>query len=438
MKTTILMLDDDPFFLKSYTQFLNDDYNILCADNTTKGIKLIEQETPDLLLLDISMNTEYEGLDILPYLQEKYPWLPVIMVTNIDKHSLSTLAQQKGAVDYFVKSSDLNELKPLIKNTLQKSEKKGRLPEYIIAESPEMKKIFSNALRVARFDVPVLLSGPSGVGKEVLARFIHQNSRLASGPFVAVNCGGLTDSLMESILFGHEKGAFTGAIDSKQGKIQQANGGTLFLDELEDLSPRGQVSLLRVLQEQEIQPLGSNQKVRVHFRLIAAVKTNMQILIKEGKFREDLYFRITVSDISIPPLRKRREDIVPLGKLFIKNFCEKAGIKTKVFNQSAIRLLQSYDWPGNVRELKNVVERAVLNSRINMISASDLQLEHNGSSSLPYEFARQSVLKEFRKEFIEQALSRNQGNISATAKDIGLSRTALQKIMKELPGGSAE
>ena len=438
METKILMIDDDSFFLNAYEQVLKDEYKVLSVDNSTKGIKLIEQETPDLLLLDISMNTEHEGLSILPYLREKFPWLPVIMVTNLDKHTLAKQAQQHGAIDYFVKSSDLSELKILIRSVLNKYEQKALLPDGIVAESPLMKKVFTDARRAARFDMPVLISGASGTGKEVLARYIHQNSNASDKPFVAINCGALTDTIMESELFGHEKGAFTGAVDKKQGKIQLAQGGTLFLDEMEDLSLRGQVTLLRALQEKEIQPIGSNKKIAVDFRLITAVNTDLKKLVEKGGFREDLYYRIAAYVISIPALRKRQEDILPLALHFMQNFCERNKIKDKNFSQSALRMLKAYDWPGNVRELKNAVERAVLNSRTKDIRAVDFQLGSSMAHSVPYEFARNNAIREFKEEYIKQALVSNHGNISATAKEIGISRTALQKILKEFKLNSSD
>ncbi len=438
METTILMIDDDPFFLNAYEQALKNEFKVIGANNTSKGIKLIEQETPALLLLDISMKTEYEGMAILPFLRQQYPWLPVIMVTNLDVHTLSKKAQKEGAVDYFVKSSDLTELKILIKNVLNKFNAKVFHSDSIITESPIMRKIFADAFRVARFDTPVLITGASGTGKEVLARYIFESSIINNKSFMAVNCGAFTDSLMESELFGYEKGSFTGAVDKKPGKIQLAEGGTLFLDELEDLSTRGQVALLRALQEKEIQPIGSTKKISVNFRLIAAVKTNLKKLVEDGSFREDLYYRIATYEIFIPPLKKRNEDIIPLAFTFMKNFCKRNKIQDKKFTQSALRMLQAYDWPGNVRELKNVVERALLNSTQKEIRAVDFQLGTSDISTMPYEFARNNVLKEFKETFVEQALARNKGNISITAKEIGISRTALQKILKELSIESAD
>lgn len=435
MKPTIIMIDDDSFYLEQYKKYLQDAYNVLCAENTLTGADLIEEHNPDLILLDISMRSENEGLDILPAVKEKYPWIPVIIITNHDKHSVFRKAMENGATDYFVKTSPVKELHSLIQSALLKMLPKEDIDGEIVVRSPMMKKIFADAQRIAGFDTSVLISGASGCGKEVLARFIHQNSGRKNASFVAVNCGRLTDTLIESELFGHEKGAFTGAIARHTGAIEKARSGTLFLDELEDLSPRGQAALLRVLQDKEMGRLGGTKKMRVDFRLMAAVKTDITELIKSGRFREDLYYRISMFIISIPPLHKRKKDILPLAYFFMRRVCKQNNLEEKTFSQSALRLLKTHNWPGNVRELQNAVKRAVIFSARREIGVQDLKIEHQykeGNGRLSYEFAKNNLLKEFKEDFIGRALARNNGNISETARNIGLSRQALQKMIKEL------
>lgn len=435
MKQTIIMIDDDSFYLEQYKKYLQDAYNVLCAENTLTGADLIEEHNPDLILLDISMRSENEGLDILPALKEKYPWIPVIIVTNHDNHTIFRKAMDRGASDYFVKTSPITELHSLIQSVLLKQQPKEDFGGEIVAQSPLMKKIFADAQRIAAFDTSALISGPSGCGKEILARFIHDNSNRKNAPFAAINCGQLTDTLIESELFGHEKGAFTGAVEQQKGAIEMAQGGTLYLDELEDLSPRGQAALLRVLQDKEMGRLGSTNKIRVDFRLVAAVKTDITELIKSGRFREDLYYRISMFIIPIPPLNKRKEDILPLAYFFMRRVCKKNSLEEKTFSQSALRLLQTYHWTGNVRELENAVERAVIMSARREIGVQDLKIEQhleNKNRRVSYEFAKNNLLKEFKEDFIGRALARNKGNISETARDVGLSRQALQKMIKEL------
>ncbi|HGY55884.1 MAG TPA: sigma-54-dependent Fis family transcriptional regulator [Caldithrix abyssi] len=435
MQTTILMIDDDPFFLNEYAKTLKEKYQVHTAQNILDGLDLIEDVQPNVLLLDISLNSAFEGLEALPAIKEKFPWLPVIMVTNHDSHTLFKHSRQHGADEYFVKSSSLNELKKLIYTVLIKYKAPLESEAGVIVESPLMKKVFSDAARAAKYDNSILLVGPSGSGKEVLARYIHRRSDRKDGPFIAVNCGALVETLVASELFGHKKGAFTGALTDQIGKIEQAQGGTLFLDELEDLSPQAQAALLRALQEKKIQRLGGARFIDVDFRLISAVKSDLLSLIQNGHFREDLYYRIGSFVLFIPSLKDREEEIIPLAYYFLREFCKRHNITEKEFTPKTLHILKAYHWPGNVRELKNVIERAVMLSRGKQISPAELQIqqtENKSSGHIPYIAARNYMFREFRKEYIKKALLRNNGNISKTAQDSGLSRRALQNMIKEL------
>ena len=423
MKPTIIMIDDDSFYLEEYKRILYGEFVVLTATNVHDGFELISRKHPDLLLLDITLDKEYEGMDIIPLSKKKFPWMPIIMVTNHDSHTLFKNAKKLGAVDYFVKSSNLDELKILINNYL-KTTNKLEERNGIIVKSKLMRNVFERALKVAKFNNTVLLIGESGTGKEILSKFIHNNSKYKNGPFFALNCGAISENLLESELFGHEKGAFTGAHKVKKGVIEQAHGGTLFLDEIEDLPLQAQVALLRVLENKVVYPVGGNKPIHVDFRLIAASKTDLKLKIKQNSFREDLYYRIKGYVIQIPPLRKRRDDIIPLANYFMKNFCSKHNIPGKTFTQGALLILQNYSWPGNVRELKNVIETSIPNSYNNQISSNDLQIEldDKNKTNLNFKLAKEQLIQKFEEDTLREALTRNNGNITKSALYMGVSR----------------
>lgn len=437
-KKRLLMIDDDPLFLKGYQSILQGEFEVYTATTVVEGMNLIEQFNPDILLLDITLKTKKEGLEVLPHIKKQYPQLPIVIVTNWDSHLIFREAVQIGADDFFIKSDNLNYLKIILQNLLLSQS--GKPPaqandviDYPVAFSKVMRNVLNDARKVAPAHCPVLISGETGVGKEVVAKYIHQHSKRKNAPFVSVNCGAIPETLVESELFGFERGAFTGAVKQKPGKFEAANGGTLFLDEIEDLPLKAQAALLRVTQELQLEHLGGNKIIPVDVRIITATRHNLQQLVKEGKFREDLFFRLAVYSIFIPPLRKREDDILPLCNYFLQNILTENNIGDKQFTNQALLILKNYRWQGNVRELHNVIESAVIKSRGSEIRAADLFLLNNAPTNrLPYEAAKNQVVKNFQKSYVKEALVRNGGNVSAAANEIGISRQALQKILKEM------
>lgn len=311
----------------------------------------------------------------------------------------------------------------------------------IIGQSPAIKRVFKLIEKVAPTESTVLILGESGTGKELVARAIHQKSRRKDGPFIPVNCGAIPEELLESELFGYEKGAFTGATRSKPGRFELANGGTIFLDEIAEMSPKLQVKLLRVLQEKKIERLGSEKAIPVNIRIIAATNRNLEEEVAEGRFREDLYFRLNVIPISLPPLRERKEDLPLLAEHFLKKFCEREEVPLRRLSEEALQILLNYTWPGNVRELKNLMERLVILSEEEIIRKEDLPEHLYGSSSfrlnLPEAFPPEGIdlqetLKEIEKSLIIKALEVAGGVKSRAAKLLGLNRTTLIEKMKRL------
>lgn len=432
------MIDDDPMFLKSYQSILQSEYEVYTTTTVAEGMNFIEKHSPHILLLDISLKTEKEGLDVLPYIKKRYPQLAVVVVTNWDSHLIFKEAIQLGADDFFIKSDNLNYLKILLQNLLLDQPgtplaHENSVMDYPVAFSPAMRNVLNDARKVAPAHCPVLISGETGVGKEVVAKYIHQHSKRKNDPFVSVNCGAIPETLVESELFGFERGAFTGAVKQKPGKFEAANGGTLFLDEMEDIPLKAQAALLRVTQDLKLEHLGGNKTIPVDVRIITATRHNLQQLVKEGKFREDLFFRLAVYSIFVPPLREREDDILPLCYYLLQEILAENGLGNKHFTNQSLLMLKNYRWPGNVRELRNVIERAVINSSGSEIRAADLLLLSDDlTNRLPYEAAKNQVVKNFQKSYIKEALVRNSGNVSAAASEIGISRQALQKMLKEL------
>lgn len=437
-KKPILMIDDDPLFLQGYQSILQSDFDVLAATSVTEGIKLMELHSPSVLLLDISMNTEREGLDILPYLKEQYPGLAVVVVTNWDSHLIFKEAMQKGADDFFIKSDNLDYLKTVIENQLFngdiKSPSSGDVEsDFPLAYSPPMVNVLASAKKAAATRCPVLITGETGVGKEVVAQYIHKQSKRRKEAFVAVNCAAIPEQLVESELFGYDRGAFTGAVTAKSGKFEIANGGTLFLDEIEGLSPKAQAALLRVTQDLKLEHLGGTKTISVDVRIIGATLCDLKELVKQSKFREDLYYRLAVFSIHIPALRERKVDILPLSRYFLKKACQENQLPEKEFSHSALLMLKTYYWPGNVRELRNTIEQSAVLSQEKIIRSKDLNLPCPIQEPIvPYEVAKQNSVRDFKEQFFKNAILRNNGNLSAISRETGISRQALQKILKEL------
>jgi two-component system response regulator HydG len=446
MKERILVVDDEQSHRTMLKAVLTKEgYDIFEADDGLSGIGAVENESFDLILMDIRM-TDMDGLEALGQIKKMSPSIPVIMMTAYASIKTAVEALKSGAYDYLTKPLDIDELKILIKKALEhyrlQEENvflKERLADRfdfskIIGKSRRMKELFENLSLIAPSDATVLIYGESGTGKELVANAIHQNSPRVEKPFIKVSCAALPETLLESELFGHERGAFTGALSRKAGRFQLADGGTLFLDEVNVMSSTTQVKLLRVLQEREFEPLGSTKTVHVDIRLIAATNKELEAEVKEGRFREDLFYRLNVVPIHLPPLRERKEDIPLLAEHFFKLYQEKDRKSIKGFLPKTIDALMRYDWPGNIRELENVIERAILLCRSDYVSPEDLppplQGERGGEKPLVC-IPPGMTLEEVERETIIQTLEETGGNRTQTAQILGISRKTLQNKLKE-------
>jgi two-component system response regulator HydG len=446
MKERILVVDDEQshrIMLKAV--LTKEGYDISEADDGISAVKAVESESFDLILMDIRM-TDMDGIEAMGQIKKMSPSIPIIMMTAYASIKTAVEALKSGAYDYLTKPLDIDELKILVKKALEhyrlQEENvflKERLADRfdfskIIGKSRRMKELFENLSLIAPSDATILIYGESGTGKELVANAIHQNSPRAQKPFIKVSCAALPETLLESELFGHERGAFTGALARKAGRFQLADGGTLFLDEVNVMSATTQVKLLRVLQEREFEPLGSAKTIHVDIRLITATNKELEAEVKEGRFREDLFYRLNVVPIHLPPLRERKDDIPLLAEHFFRLYQEKNRKSIKGFLPKIIDTLMRYDWPGNIRELENVIERAVLLCRSEYVSPKDLPSPFQGEQigeqpiiSIPPGM----TLEELEKEAILQTLEENGGNRTQTAQILGISRKTLQNKLKE-------
>ena len=383
MKPKILIVDDDYAHRKMLEAVLSaQGYEIRQAEDGQTAIAAVEKRFYDLILMDVRM-TLVSGIEALKRIKEISPGIPVIIMTAYASVSTAVEALKSGAYDYLTKPLDIDELKILINKALRhkqlekeniylREQLKDRFDfSKIIGQSSVMHKLLESIAIVAPTEATVLIIGESGTGKELIANAIHQNSPRKEKPLIKVNCAALPEALLESELFGHEKGAFTGALTRRQGRFQLAHKGSIFLDEIAEMAPQTQAKILRVLQEREFEPVGSSNTVRVDTRVITATNKNLEEEIKEGHFREDLFYRINVVTLNIPPLRERREDIPLLTDFFLKQYAEKNRRLIKGFTPKAIDILMRYDWPGNVRELANMVERSVIMVRGDMITPDE-------------------------------------------------------------------
>ncbi len=437
VKKKILIVDDDKDILTLLKiKLKNKNLEIEAETSPLKALEKIAEEKISLVLIDQKM-PELTGLEFIEIVKERYPELPVILMTAFGDIEDAVKAIKLGALHYITKPINYDELQHIINQALEittlKEEVKtlkNVLFDEIVAESTTMKAVLETAKKIAPFDATVLITGESGTGKEVLAKFIHKNSKRKNKPFIAVNCGAIPGELLEAELFGYKKGAFTGATSDKKGIIEESNGGTLLLDEIGDLPVNLQVKLLRVLQEGEIKPLGSSKSKKVDVRFIAATNKNLEELVKKGEFREDLFFRLNVIRIEIPPLRERAEDIIPLSEFFIKKYSLKYNVEPKTLTDRAKSELLNYKWPGNVRELENIIERVVLMTTGNTVDT----IFNNQSVSNRYTkitFKKYKDAKEeFEKNYIKNLLIISENNISKASKISGLTRAQIYRIMK--------
>ncbi|MGH9356730.1 MAG: sigma-54-dependent transcriptional regulator, partial [Terriglobia bacterium] len=414
------------------------------VSDAERGLKLLRQESFDLILTDLKL-PGMDGLEFLQALRRSDAQAPVVLMTAFGTVETAVRAMKAGATDYILKPFSLEEIKLVIKKELgvrRLQEENRTLREAlgqryafknIIARSPKMQEVLAVVERVAPGNSTILLGGESGAGKDLIARAIHQHSRRASGPFIKINCAAIPENLLESELFGYEKGAFTGAVAAKPGKFELADKGTIFLDEIGDVSPAIQVKLLRVLQEREFERLGGTKTLKVDVRLVAATNRDLRAALEEGTFREDLYYRLNVVPVDIPPLREHKEDIPDLASLFVERFAREAGKQIAGITSAALKRLIGFHWPGNVRELENIVERAVALATGGNIDEADIRLDLSPANSslssgglTPAFLPAGMTLEQFEGEIIREALRRADGNKSQAARLLGLSRNALR------------
>jgi len=442
MKQTpkILVVDDEKIVRESlFHWFADEGYSVDTAEDAIDALKQFDKGKYDLILLDMKM-PGMSGMELLPKIKEIDKDSCVIMITAFASVPTAIQALKEGAYDYVTKPVDPDELNNLVKNAIEQKSLKDEnyllknkieqliIPENLIGESEKMHKIFELINTVSPTDTTVMIRGESGTGKEIVAKAIHLNSKRKYFPIVTVNCGAIAESLLESELFGHEKGAFTGANYKRKGKFEMANGGTIFLDEIGTLSLKMQVELLRIIETKKFTRVGGNDTIKSDFRVIAATNEPLEELVKEGKFREDLYYRLNVFTIFIPPLRERRKDIAPLAYHFLNKFSTVMNKNVTKISGEAMNFLCDYEWKGNVRELENAIERAVVVGKGDTIELIDLPFYSKNANDSETE---PSTLSEVEKKYIEKTLIQNNWNINKCAGILGIERATLyNKISK--------
>jgi two-component system, NtrC family, response regulator AtoC len=443
---SILIIDDDKSLLESYTVLLEDEFQVHTAETGEAGLDLLRHQDIHIVLLDIRL-PGIDGIEVLRRIKVLDENVDVIMITAVKNVRVAVEAIKLGAHDYVVKPFEIDEILSLLRRTLEHQSllrevfylrsEVGRYLEMgnIIGRSPKMRQIYDLITRVADTNATVLVSGESGVGKELIARAIHQQSQRRGNPFVAVNCAAISEHLVESELFGHERGAFTGAVEMHRGKFELANTGTLLLDEVGSLRLDLQAKLLRVLQEREFERVGGSKMIRVDVRIIAASNQDLRQMVAERTFRDDLFYRLNVVPVHVPPLRDRRDDIPLLVNHFLAKYNKAFGRQVQGFTPEAVGILTHYHWPGNVRELENVIERLVVISRQRLLDVGDMPLDLMSMRGQLVNdvFATGADLRqakaEFERHYILQALEKHGWNQTEAAKSLGVHRnTLLTKI----------
>jgi len=447
MSDHILIVDDEKGILDALSAVLDDEgYTVSTAENGSEALKKIKDDTPSVILLDVWL-PDIDGLEILREIRSAYPGVAVIVMSGHGTIETAVRATKLGAYDYIEKPLSMERVHLIVKHAIEQQrlelenvQLKGRIEKWyeIIGESPSMRSLKEQILVVGRSNSRVLITGENGTGKELIARSVHRASQRANKPFIAVNCAAIPETLIESELFGHEKGAFTGAVSVQRGKFEIADSGTLFLDEIGDMSLNTQAKVLRVLQEQEFQRVGGTRNIRVDVRLITATNKNLSDEIKKGAFREDLFYRINVIILNAPPLRERKEDIPLLAEHFLNEVIREQGLKDKRLTDQSIELMKGYDWPGNVRELRNLMERVAIMTAGDRINPADLSIiagdqQQNVSTLIN---AGSGSLKDaragFERYFILEKLRENKWNITKTAEDLKIERSNLHRKIKLL------
>ncbi len=456
MSARILIVDDEEIIIRSCLRILEgDEYIVESSSDGWDALRRIEESQYDVIVLDIMM-PKIDGLQVLQQAKERHPDVDVIMVTGLSQVQTAVKAMKLGAFDYLSKPFDPDQLKHVVDRAIErrrllaenrdlKSEINARYRfENIIGGSPSMQAVFRLIEKCAPTNTTVLITGESGTGKEMIARAIHYNSLRKDAPFVTVDCNTLSENLLESELFGHVKGAFTGAVANKRGMFDVANNGTLFLDEFGNIPLSTQAKLLRVIQEHEFRAVGSTAVLKTNVRLLAATNKDLKAMVAAGTFREDLYYRVNVFPIHAPPLRERRDDIPALAFHFLKRHCEELGKPVAEISEGAMSLIVNHDWPGNVRELENTIQRAVILATDNVIRQAnlanlidaaarpDLDVPRTGEDlKRVKKEAREKSVEEIEKLFVLETLRRNDSNVTRSAAETGMQRANFQALMKK-------
>ncbi|HEX6322839.1 MAG TPA: sigma-54 dependent transcriptional regulator [Vicinamibacterales bacterium] len=442
---TVLIVDDDQGMRDTLAAILRKDYRVLTAASGETALGVLRREDVDLMLLDVRL-PGISGFEVLRVVKEHYATVEVIMISAITEIETAVQAMKHGAYHYINKDFEYDALRSLVRNAAERQDLSRQVValsaqvaegerDFLIGPSLQMRDIVDLVGKVAKLSATVLILGESGTGKELLARLIHKESGRADGPFIAVNMSAIPHELVESTLFGHERGSFTGAHRQQLGKFELAAGGTLFLDEIGDLRLDLQAKLLRAIQEGEIERVGGSKPIKTDFRLIVATNVDLEKAVKEGRFRDDLFYRINVIPIRMPPLRERMEDLPELAKFFLRRCNAKFRKNVTSIDTSTLRVLSSYWWPGNIRELENLIERLVAVSDKDSIGDEDLPLEYHfaqfdGGAERPDLF--QQACDTFERNFILRALERSDWNVAGTARYLGMPLSTLKHKMGRL------
>jgi DNA-binding NtrC family response regulator len=444
----ILIVDDEDGMRRLLSRVLTrEGYDTVAVGSGAEALRLVASERFDLVVTDIKM-PEMDGLELLAELKEYEPSLLVIVITAYGTIENAVQALRSGAYDYIAKPFENDEIRLTVAKALERerllaenrylhAELEGRYDfSGIIGGSPAMQQVYEMVLSVAASNANVLITGESGTGKELLARSIHYNSLRKEKPFIVLNSAAISEGVLESELFGHEKGAFSGAIDTRKGRFERADQGTLFIDEVAEMSMTAQVKLLRVIQEHEFERVGGNKTISVNVRIVAATNKILEDQVKDGKFREDLYYRLNVVNINVPPLRSRREDIEPLTKYFLEKYSAETGKKITELAPRALSCLLAHDWPGNIRELQNAIERAVVLAKGSVLTPRDFPQGMQGDDQICLQIPEKGgsltdILEDLERQLILQTLQREDGSQTRAADTLGIKRTTLRYKMEK-------
>ena len=453
MSARILVVEDEHAIRLALKGLLKrEGHSVELAENGEVAIDRLREEVFDLVITDLALGRGASGMDVLRVAREERAETAVVMITAHGSEKIAVEAMKLGADDYVPKPFDNDELRVVVARSLDRHrlERENRLLrerlqrdygfDNLVGSGERMRRVFETIQKVAETDLSVLIRGESGTGKELVAQALHNASSRRARPFVAVNCAAINRELVESELFGHEKGAFTGADARRIGRFEAAHGGTIFLDEIGDMAPETQAKVLRVLEERQLERVGSTETIEVDVRVVSATHRDLEEAARDGRFREDLYYRLKVVEIELPPLRERLEDLPALADRFARQVAERLDREPKPLSADALARLSRHDWPGNVRELRNVLERAAVLASGPEITASDLQLDADEAPleaaapdlDLPFSEAKKQTVERFERHYLSEALREHEGNVSRTANAIGMVRQSLQQKIRDL------